>query len=88
MASRAVGFAASRSAAAADSEATVAMGSRKKTTTTVYKSDGSGGMTQESHTHVESSGSQGRKRDSDIIIMETRYSFSVNPLQKFSKYMY
>ena len=68
MASRAVGFAASRSAAAADSEATVAMGSRKKTTTTVYKSDGSGGMTKVSdHTHVETSGSQGRRKsDSDI----------------------
>ena len=68
MASRAVGFAASRSAAAADSEATVAMGSRKTTKTTVYTSDGSGGLKKETHTHVESSGSQGwRIHDSDII---------------------
>merc|ERR1719414_1235297 len=57
MASRAVGFAASRSAGAADSETIVASGSRK-TTTTVYTSDGSGGLKKESHTHVESSGSQ------------------------------
>ena len=64
--SRAVGFAASRSAAAADSEATVAMGSRKTTKTTVYTSDGSGGLKKETHTHVESSGSQGSERDSDI----------------------
>ena len=59
MASRAVGFAASRSAGAADSETIVASGSRKKTTTTVYTSDGSGGLKKEPHTHVESSGSQG-----------------------------
>jgi hypothetical protein len=56
----------SRSAAAAGSETQISSGSRKKTTTTVYKSDGSGNVTKESHVDIQGSSS------SDVHVMAMR----------------
>merc|ERR1711879_1056830 len=53
MATRAVAVAGSRSAAAAESSSMIA--SRKTTKTTTYKTDASGNVSTEVHTHVDSS---------------------------------
>ena len=73
MASRAVAVAGSRSAAAADSSSM--MSARKTTKTTTYKTDASGNVSTEVHTHVDqssdaSSASMRRMEERIRVIME------------------
>ena len=72
MASRAVAVAASRSAMAADSSTSTS--ARKTTKTMTYKTDASGNVSREVHTHVDSSSDANsasmRKMEERIHILE------------------
>ena len=72
MASRAVAVAASSRAMAADSSSSTA--TRKKTTTMTYKTDASGNVSREVHTHIDSSSDASqtamRKLEERIHILE------------------
>ena len=72
--SRAVAVAASRSAAAADSSTSV---SAKRTTKTyTYKTDSSGNVSTEVHTHVDSSSDQVREQLPKLLCSQTSKRFN------------